>query len=199
MSLLAPVSKQGAIAPFIQHLHQKSIGYNEKPNSRPRLARPQMKLKTRLSNVGYIPTPPEAISAMLSLAKVGKRDRLYDLGSGDGRILITAAQQTGCTGIGLENDPKLIQIARENARRAGVADRLTFIQQNVLDPFDISPATVVFIYLLPIYNLTLKPRLLQQLKPGTRIISLDFDMGDWQPQSIIPLQEDATLYYWLVP
>lgn len=151
-------------------------------------------------DIGYIPTPQDAVEAMLDLAKVSANDILYDLGSGDGRAVITAVKQFGARGIGIDIDPKRIQEANENARKAGVENRVEFRQQNLFDT-DFSEATVVILYLLPHLNLRLRPKLLRQLKPGTRIVSHDFDMGEWKPLQVKKMhnEEDSTLYYWVIP
>ncbi len=152
-------------------------------------------------DIGYLPTPQEAVEVMLALAEVRESDILYDLGSGDGRVLITAAQKFGTRGVGIDIDPQRISQAIANANQAGVDDRVTFRQQNLFES-DFYEATIVVLYLLPHLNLRLRPRLLQQLKPGTRILSHDFDMGDWQPHQVKTVQtseETATLYRWVVP
>lgn len=155
-------------------------------------------------DIGYIPTPPELVQAMLTFAKVTQNDILYDLGSGDGRVAIAAAQQCGARGVGIDIDPERIREANQNALAAGVGELVEFRQQNLFET-DFSEATVVFLYLLPHLNLRLRPQLLRQLKPGTRIISRDFDMGDWQPQRVFQMQtseeectEECTLYYWAI-
>lgn len=151
-------------------------------------------------DIGYIPTPKETVEAILALAKVTGDDILYDLGSGDGRVVIAAAQKFGTRGVGIDIDLQRIQEARENAEKAGVSDRVQFLQQNLFE-CDFSEATVVFLYLLPHLNLKLKPQLFGQLKPGTRIVSRDFDMGDWEPEKKqeIPSPEECTLFYWVIP
>lgn len=152
-------------------------------------------------DIGYLPTPQEAVEAMLKLAEISESDLLYDLGSGDGRIVITAAQRFGTRGVGIDIDPQRISQAIENANQAGVSEQVTFLQQNLFES-DFHEATIVVLYLLPHLNLRLRPRLLQQLKPGTRILSHDFDMGDWQPhqiQVVRTIEETATLYQWIVP
>lgn len=151
-------------------------------------------------DIGYIPTTSIVAKAMLRLAKVSASDILYDLGSGDGRIAIMAAQEFGAKGVGIDVDPKLIQQASENARRAGLGDRVRFLHQNLYD-CDFSEATVVTLYLLPHLNLKLRPSLFQQLQPGTRIVSHDFDMGDWYPEQTVQVEaeEPSTLYYWVMP
>ncbi len=137
---------------------------------------------------------------MLSLANVCGSDILYDLGSGDGRILITAAQKFGTQGVGIDIDPQRIDQAIANAKQANVSDRVTFLQQNLFES-DLHEATIVVLYLLPHLNLRLRPQLLQ-LRPGTRILSHDFDLGDWEPnqvQVVETLAESATIYLWVVP
>ena len=129
----------------------------------------------------YLPTPGEVVTAMLQLAKVGKGDVVYDLGSGDGRIPIAAVKEFGAArAVGVELDPARVQEANENARRAGVRDRVEFRQQDVFDA-DIRQATVVALYIGPAMNLKLRPKLLAELKPGSRVVSHAFDMGDWMP------------------
>jgi trans-aconitate methyltransferase len=153
-------------------------------------------------DIGFIPTPPAVLEGMLDLLQVTPQDVLYDLGCGDGRILITAAQRFGAHGVGIDVDRDRIQEATTQAILAGVSDRVTFQHQNLYES-DFSPATIVILYLLTHLNLKLKPQLLDQLKPGTRIVSHDFDMGDWIPDQVIQIaieaDEIATLYYWVVP
>ncbi|HVL56803.1 MAG TPA: class I SAM-dependent methyltransferase [Burkholderiaceae bacterium] len=127
----------------------------------------------------YVTTPQPVVDAMLELAAVGPHDMLLDLGSGDGRIVITAAKRFGTRGLGVEIDPKLVALARRNAEREGVADKTQFVVQDLFDT-DLSAATVITMYLLPDVNIKLRPRL-QRLRPGTRIVSHDWDMGDWAP------------------
>ncbi|MBD3885585.1 class I SAM-dependent methyltransferase [Phormidium tenue FACHB-886] len=148
----------------------------------------------------YVATPQVVVDRMLELAKVGPEDIVYDLGSGDGRVVITAAKQFGARGVGIEIDPELVQQATANAQAAGVADRVQFRQQDLFQT-DFSEATVVTLYLLPEVNLRLRPVLLQQLKPGTRIISHGFDMGEWQPEEtvVVPADRLRILYKWTVP
>jgi ribosomal protein L11 methylase PrmA len=148
-----------------------------------------------------VPTPNEVVMGMLNLAKVSKDDVLYDLGSGDGRIVITAAQKFGTRGTGVEINPQLVQQSRENARKAGVSDRVRFVQQDLFKT-DLSKATVVTLYLLPEINLKLRPKLLRELKPGTRIVSHAFNMGDWKPDKVVLVKapdRQRILYYWVVP
>ena len=118
---------------------------------------------------------------MLKLADVKKSDVIYDLGCGDGRIVIAAAKLYGARGVGIDHNPELIQTARENARRAGVEGLVKFERNDIFDA-DIHEATVVALYLLPAVNLKLRPKLLKDLKPGTRVVSHEFGMGDWKPE-----------------
>jgi SAM-dependent methyltransferase len=129
--------------------------------------------------VPYVPTPEKVVAEMLRLAEVNKDDVLYDLGCGDGRIVITAASQLGCRGVGIDIDPQRIKESRENAAQAGVEDRVEFLEMDLFEA-EISPATVVTLYLLSEVNLRLRPKLLRELKPGTRVVSHDFDMDSWE-------------------
>jgi hypothetical protein len=151
----------------------------------------------RPADVPYVPTPEAVVDAMLTVAKVNKDDIIYDLGSGDGRIVNTAAQKYGTRGIGIDINPERIQEANANAQKAGVTDRVKFVQQDLFKT-DFSDATVVTLYLLPDINLKLRPILLRQLKPGTRIVSHAFDMGDWKPEKTLQV-DGRTVYYWVVP
>ncbi|MBD2455111.1 class I SAM-dependent methyltransferase [Nostoc sp. FACHB-87] len=150
----------------------------------------------RPGDVPYVPTPQPVVDAMLQVAKVGKNDVLYDLGSGDGRIVVTAAQKYGTRGVGIDISPERIQEANANAQKAGVTDLVEFRQQDLFKT-DLSQATVITLYLLPEVNLRLRPELLK-LKPGTRIVSHAFDMGDWKPQQTLQV-DGKTIYYWVVP
>lgn len=152
----------------------------------------------REPDVVYVPTPQVVVDEMLALAKVTKDDVIYDLGSGDGRIPITAAQKFGTRGVGIDINPERIREANENAQKAGVTDRVKFLQQDLFKS-DFSEATVVTLYLLPELNVKLRPQLFKQLKPGTRIVSHDFDMGDWKPDRVVQTQEGSTIYYWVIP
>jgi predicted O-methyltransferase YrrM len=152
-------------------------------------------------DVPYVPTHESLVDEMLRMAKVGKNDILYDLGSGDGRIVITAAQKFGTRGVGYDLDPDRIREARQNAQRAGVTDRVRFEQQDIFKA-KISDATVVTMYLLPDVNLKLRPKLLSELKPGTRIVSHNYDLGDWQPIQRTEMDVTGvnhTLFLWIVP
>lgn len=149
-------------------------------------------------DVPYVPTSKGVVQQMLQMANVTSSDVVYDLGSGDGRIVISAAKTYGSRGVGVEIDPKLVEQATENAQKAGVSDRVKFIQQDLFDT-DISEATVVTLYLLPNVNVRLRPKLLRELKPGTRIVSQSFDMGNWQPKQVIETTGGSKIYYWVVP
>jgi ribosomal protein L11 methylase PrmA len=138
---------------------------------------------------------------MLSMAKVSTNDLLYDLGSGDGRIVITAAREYGARGVGYDLNPERIKESNVNARRAGVTNRVRFTQQDLFEA-DLSGATVVTLYLLPDVNLKLRPKLLRDLRPGTRIVSHNYHMGDWQPQEVAEVEVKGTkhyVYFWIVP
>jgi tRNA G37 N-methylase Trm5 len=148
-------------------------------------------------DVIYVPTPHEVVEDMLRLAGVKRGDILYDLGSGDGRIPIAAAKKYGIRATGIDIDPDRIEVANLNARQAGVT-RLVEFRQGDLFKADIRDATVVTLYLLPDINLKLRPRLWAELKPGTRIVSHQFDMGDWPPDR--KLQSNGRMvYFWTVP
>lgn len=128
----------------------------------------------------YVPTPQDVVDRMLELAQVTKADVVYDIGCGDGRIVITAAKKYGARGVGIDIDPARIAEARAHAEKEGVASLVEFRQQDALQA-DVSPASVVMLSLLPSFNLKLRPILTKQLKPGSRIVSLQFDMGNWPP------------------
>ena len=158
----------------------------------------EVQISQRSPDVVYVPTPQEVVDEMLELAQVTKDDVVYDLGSGDGRIPITAAQRYGTRGIGIDINPERIDEANENALQAGVTDRVTFLQQDLFTS-DISEATVVTLYLLPQLNLKLRPQLFEQLKPGTRVVSHDFNMGDWEPDRAVRTREGSMIYLWVIP
>ena len=151
----------------------------------------------RTPDVIFVPTPQEVVDAMLEVAKVTKTDVVYDLGSGDGRIPVTAAKKYGARAIGIDIDPQRIKEANANAEAAGVTDKVKFLNQDLFTT-DISEATVVSLYLLPSLNLKLQPKLMKELKPGTRIVSHAFDMGDWKPEQTLNVN-GRTVYYWTIP
>ena len=148
--------------------------------------------------VPYVPTDQDVVEKMLELAEVKKGDVVYDLGSGDGRIVVTAAKKYGVKAFGFEIDPQRIKESHENIKKAGVGKLVEIRQQDILT-VDVSPASVVTMYLLPDVNLKLRPTLLKQLKPGSRVVSHDFDMGDWKPEKTIQVGDSATLYLWRIP
>lgn len=152
----------------------------------------------REPDVVYVPTPQEVVDKMLALAKVTKDDVIYDLGSGDGRIPITAAQKFGTKGVGIDINPERIQEANANAQKAGVTDRVKFLNQDLFSS-NFNEATVVTLYLLPELNVKLRPQLFKQLKPGTRVVSHDFDMGDWKPDQVVQTQDGSNVYLWTIP
>ena len=177
--LLATVSAAGSSPEVATHAGQK------RPDA-PQLA-------------PYVPTPPEVVDRMLRLGQVGKDDVVYDLGSGDGRIPITAAKQYGARGVGVDIDPQRIAEANANAKKEGVANLVTFRLQDAMT-VDLSDATVVTLYLLSASNLKLRPILTKQLKPGARIVSHAFSMGDWQADKVDTFVDSSgttrTLYLW---
>ena len=148
----------------------------------------------------FVVTPPDVVERMLRLASVGPSDVVYDLGSGDGRIVIAAAR-IGARGVGIDVDPMLVAEARANAAAAGVGDRVTFRIEDAMTT-DLSDATVVTLYLLAASNVKLRPRLQAQLRPGARIVAHNFGMGDWEPQKVETFrdQEGATrtLFLWTI-
>ena len=151
----------------------------------------------RLPDVPYVPTSNDVVEAMLKLAGVRKTDIVYDLGCGDGRIVIMAAKQYGAHGVGIDINPVRIQEARSNARQAGVEDLVKF-EENDLFAADFHNATVVTLYLLPNINLKLRPKLFSDLKPGTRVVSHSFDMGDWKPEKEENV-DGTNIYFWTIP
>lgn len=147
-------------------------------------------------DVPYVPTRPNVVNGMLKMANLKKGDVLYDLGCGDGRIVVAAAKQYGVTAVGFDIDPERIAEANANAKAAGVADRVKFVNANLFKT-DLSKATVITMYLLPTVNMQLRPKILA-LKPGTRIVSHAFDMGDWKPDRTEDV-DGSTIYFWTVP
>ena len=157
---------------------------------------PQKEL--RAPDVVFVPTPQEVVDAMLKVAKVGKGDVLYDLGSGDGRIPITAAKKLGIArGIGIDINPERIKEANQNLKKAGVGKRVKFINADLFET-DLHEATVITLYLLPALNLKLLPKLLREVKPGTRIVSHAFDMGTWAPEQTLDIRMHQ-IYFWTIP
>jgi SAM-dependent methyltransferase len=154
----------------------------------------------RAPDVRYEPTPMEVVHAMLRLAKVTASDVVYDLGCGDGRIVITAAQQFGARGVCVDIDPVRITESRENARQANVTDRIRFLNEDLFVT-DVSDATVVTLFLSPELNLAARPKLQRELKRGTRIVSYWHQMGDWKPQETVRVRSgnrDVPIYLWTI-
>jgi tRNA G37 N-methylase Trm5 len=151
--------------------------------------------------VPYVPTPQDVVDRMLELAEVKKDDVIYDLGSGDGRIVVTAAKKYGVKAIGFEIDPQRIKESHENIKKAGV-ENLVEIRQQDIRTVDLSAASVLTMYLLPEVNLMIRPNIWKQMKPGSRVVSHDFDMGDWKPLKTESIKDgtswEHTLYLWHV-
>ncbi len=158
------------------------------------------------SDVPYVPTPPNVVDTMLKMAGVGPRDFVIDLGSGDGRIVITAAKKFGARGLGVDIDGNLVSAAQREARRQEMAERVEFRAENLFIT-DLSRATVLTLYLFPRVNLQLRPRLFEELRPGTRVVSHDFDFGSWRPDArvTVPVPDkpygppSSEVYLWIVP
>jgi len=155
----------------------------------------------------YVQTPQNVVDRMLDVAKVGPKDYVIDLGSGDGRMVITAAQRYGARGFGVDLDRRLVTLSNRLAAKAGVADRAVFYERDIYET-DLSPASVVTIYLLPEVNLMMRPKLLAMLKPGTRVVSHDYDMGEWPPDLTFTMDapsktvgrdKKSKVFYWVVP
>ena len=157
----------------------------------------QQAAPVRQPDVIFVPTRESVADEMLRLAKVTPADVVYDLGSGDGRVVILAAQKYGARGVGVELDPKLLNIARDVAREAEVQDRVTFVEGDLFEA-DISKATIVTVYLSPTVNARLEPKLRKELRAGTRIVSHQFPIGKWPPDETIRAEDGTLLYLWTV-
>jgi precorrin-6B methylase 2 len=168
----------------------------------------QAGVQQKKPEVPYVPTPEEVVEEMLKMARVDEEDVLYDLGCGDGRIVITAAKKYGCRGVGIDIDPQRVKESRENAKKEGVSDKVQFYQMDLFEA-DISEASVVTLYLLSKVNLRLRPKLFKELNPGTRVVSHAFNMGDWEPDAsnsvrtsdywseyIVDYWDEHTVNYW---
>ena len=152
----------------------------------------------RAPDVVYVPTPQEVVDAMLQVAQVKSTDVIYDLGSGDGRIPITAAQKYGARGVGIDINPERTKEANDNLKKAGVGDKVKFLTADLFES-NISEATVVTLYLLPTLNEKLRPKLFKELKPGTRVVSHAFSMGDaWPPEKTLDVN-GRNVYFWTIP
>ena len=147
-------------------------------------------------DVPYVPTPQVVVDEMLTVAGVGPGDFVIDLGSGDGRIPITAVRNFGAKATGVDIDPGRIAESLQNVKAAGLDGKVEFVNMDLFK-FDLTRATVITMYLLPRINLRLRPRLFEELKPGTRIVSHDFSMGDWKPDRLVSIQKN--IFYWVIP
>jgi ubiquinone/menaquinone biosynthesis C-methylase UbiE len=165
--------------------------------SLPAAAQQKKELPPRMPDVIYVPTPQEVVDEMLKIADVKKGDVLYDLGSGDGRIPVTAAKRYGIRAVGIDIDPARISEANENAKKNGVEKLVKFRMEDLFKA-NFKEATVVTLYLLPDLNEKLRPKLWRELKPGTRIVSHQFEMGDWKPEKTVQLN-GRTIYFWTIP
>ena len=175
----SPEQTEGAVSADTSELPEEGVDFSES------------------GDVPYVPTPPEVVDRMLELAEISEDDVLYDLGSGDGRIVIAAARDYGTRGVGIEINTGRVEEARQNAQEAGVADLVEFRQQDLFET-DLREATAVTLYLLPSVNMKLRPKLLQELPAGTPVVSHDFDMGDWDPEQTVEMGDDR-VYRWTVP
>jgi SAM-dependent methyltransferase len=155
----------------------------------------------------YVPTPQAVVDRMLELARLKSGETVIDLGSGDGRIMIEAASKYGARGFGVEIDPRLVKLSNENAAKAGVADRVQFLQQDLFKT-DFHEANVLTLYLLPDVNLALRPKILAELRPGARVVSHDYGMGEWRPDSqetiaapdkTVGARKESQVFLWTVP
>ena len=188
-----------AVPAFAEPGLRKTVRSNETQRGTQR--RPRRSKPIRKPDVIYYSTPPETVNEMLRMAQIRKGDVLYDLGSGDGRIPIAAAQQYGVRAVGIEIDPKLIIEAEENARLANVSTLVTFRNDDMFRT-SLREASVVTLYLSEKLNVLLRPKLLRELRPGTRIVSHDFRMGDWEPEQTVRVPWGKlyrTVYLWTVP
>ena len=165
------------------------IGRTIQPASDPVAPRPP--------DVVFVPTPHAVVDQMLDVARVGKGDVLYDLGSGDGRIVIAAAKRSGIRAVGIDIDSKLVTASRRNADTARVAELVEFRQADLFET-DLRSATVVTLYLLPALNVRLRPKLFAELRPGSRVVSHSFDMGDWKADSTL-MVENRLVFFWTIP
>jgi ribosomal protein L11 methylase PrmA len=171
--------------------------HGDRPASAAGASSQQQAAPRRTPDVIYVPTPQQVVDAMLKVANVTSQDTVYDLGCGDGRIVVTAARVYGAHGVGVDIDPQRVAEANANVKAAGVGDKVKIIEGDLFE-MDLSPATVVTLYLLPSLNLKLQPKLFQELKPGTRIVSHAFDMGDWKPEQQLDV-DGRNVYFWTIP
>ncbi|MBW4528913.1 MAG: class I SAM-dependent methyltransferase [Phormidium tanganyikae FI6-MK23] len=193
-------------AGFVVSLSVASVGigctqqrdFQADAQTNPPTSQPQTQAPERAPDVPYVPTPEAVVDRMLQIANVNSNDVVYDLGSGDGRIPIVAVQRYKAQrAVGVDINPERVREANQNAQQANVTDRVEFRQQDLFET-DLRNASVVTLYLLPEVNLRLRPKLLSELRPGTRIVSHAFDMGDWKPERVENV-DGRTIYYWTVP
>lgn len=192
LDLAASPTKAGSMPAIETRVAKSNVSGIQRPSRKKRLRKP---------DVIYYPTPPETVTEMLRMAAIKKDDVLYDLGSGDGRIPIAAAKQYGIRAVGIEIDPKLVTEAEENARQANVSQLVRFRNEDMFR-VNYSEATIVTLYLSEKLNVLLRPKLLSELRPGTRILSHDFRMGDWKPEQTVRVPWGKlyrTVYLWTVP
>jgi SAM-dependent methyltransferase len=180
---------------FCAFLASGCVSSPDRTASPPTMPRPPETIKL---DVPYEPSSEEVVEIMLAMAKVAADDIVYDLGCGDGRIVIAASQRSGVRGVGVDLDPERIRESRENARKANVADRIQFFQKDLFQ-IDIRPATVVMLYLYPEVNLRLRPKLFQELRPGTRVVSHSHDMGTWEPDQTRTAPNGHRIHFWVIP
>ena len=184
--------KQVLSWPAIIAIVMASLNYGFSQKRRPPVRKP---------DVPFAPLVDEVVDMMLRAAEVTDKDTVYDLGCGDGRIVISAASKYGARGVGVDVNPIRVEESKRNARKSGVSQKVTFIKQDLFKT-DLSKATVVVIYLDPGMNLRLRPKLLRELKPGARVVSNSFDMGDWKPDKVVKLTvagSECSIYYWVIP
>jgi len=192
----AEIARKGSLQPNILTFPLNVPAWSIEP-LRAAPAPTNQQTPSRLPDVIYVATPADVVDAMLKVANVKATDVLYDLGCGDGRIVITAAKEYGARGVGFDIDPQRIKEATASAQQAGVADRVRFVEADLFEA-NISEASVVTVYLLSSLNLKLRPKLMRELKPGTRVVSHAFDMGDWKPERELNVN-GRRVFLWTIP
>ena len=196
MTNKAEIARKGSLQPIILTFPLNVPAWSIEP-LRAAPAPTNQQTPSRLPDVIYVATPADVVDAMLKVANVKATDVVYDLGCGDGRIVITAAKEYGARGVGFDIDPQRIKEATANAQQAGVADRVRFVEADLFEA-NISEASVVTVYLLSSLNLKLRPKLMRELKPGTRVVSHAFDMGDWKPERELNVK-GRRVFLWTIP